>query len=93
MSHYTPRFYNPISIDIDIHDFNTRVKNAYDYLVKGHKIKGSIRFRGRQMDHVDRGADVLNRFADKLSDVSTIESKVRLEGRNMDIILAPINKK
>ena len=69
-----------LSVTIDIGDFNTRKKNAYDYLVKGHKIKASIRFKGRQMAHTELGAEVLERFA-------------KLEGRNMFMLLAPkVNK-
>ncbi len=74
---------------IDIHDFNTRKKNAYEYLVKGHKIKVSIRFKGRQMSHPEIGTDVMLRFADELSDVATIESQPKLEGRTMIMLLAP----
>ncbi len=78
-----------LSVTIDIGDFNTRKKNAKDYLLKGHKIKASIHFRGRQMAHTELGLDVLNRFAEELSDVATIEEKPKLEGRNMYMLLAP----
>ena len=78
-----------LSVTIDIGDFNTRKKNAENYLIKGHKIKASIRFKGRQMAHTDLGRDVLVRFADELSEVSVVEVKPRLEGRTMTMILAP----
>ena len=78
-----------LSVTIDIGDFNTRKKNAENYLIKGHKIKASIRFKGRQMAHTDLGRDVLVRFADELSEVSVVETKPRLEGRTMTMILAP----
>ena len=78
-----------LSVTIDIGDFNTRKKNAENYLIKGHKIKASIRFKGRQMAHTDLGRDVLVRFADELSEVSVVEAKPRLEGRTMTMILAP----
>lgn len=78
-----------LSVTIDIGDFNTRKKNAHEYLVKGHKIKASIRFKGRQMAHTELGLDVLQRFADELSDVAIIEEKPKLEGRNMFMLLAP----
>ena len=74
---------------IDIHDFNTRKKNAAMYLEKGHKIKVSIRFKGRQMAHPEIGKEVMLRFADELSVVSTIESQPKLEGRTMIMLLAP----
>ncbi len=78
-----------LSVTIDIHDFETRQKNAKEYLEKGHKIKGLIRFKGRQMAHTELGRDVLKRFADSLSDYADVESEPKLEGKNMYIILAP----
>ena len=81
-----------LSVNIDIHDFNTRVVNAKKYLEKGHKIKASIRFKGREMAHVDLGVDVLMRFAKSLEDVAAIEQKPNLDGRFMTMILMP-NKK
>lgn len=78
-----------LSYKIDIGDFETRKKNAYNYLVKGHKVKGSIRFRGREMKFAEEGKEVLLRFADSLSDVSDVEQKPVLDGRNMTIILTP----
>ena len=78
-----------LSVTIDIGDFNTRKKNAYDYLVKGHKIKASIRFKGRQMAHTELGKDVLMKLATELEEVAQIESAPKLEGRTMTMILAP----
>ncbi len=78
-----------LSVKIDIGDFNTRKKNAQDYLLKGHKIKASLKFKGREMAHTELGRDVLDRFAEELSDCSIIETKPRLEGRTMTMILAP----
>jgi len=78
-----------LTVKIDIGDFETRKKNASEYLKKGHKVKGSIRFKGREMAHTELGADVLNRFAEELSEFATVEQKPALEGRNMSIILAP----
>ena len=78
-----------LSVNIDVHDFETRVKNAKDYLEKGHKVRGFIRFRGREMSHPELGKEVLMRFAEKLSDVSIIDSPVSQDGRNISIILAP----
>ena len=78
-----------LTVSIDVHDFNTRVKNSSKYLEKGHKIKASIRFKGREMGHIDRGKDVLHRFAEALSEISTVEQKPVLDGRVMTMILAP----
>lgn len=78
-----------LSATIDIHDFNTRKKNAYEYLVKGHKIKVSIRFKGRQLDRPELGKEVMFRFAEELSEVCVIEGQPKLEGRTMIMLLAP----
>lgn len=78
-----------LSVSIDVHDFNTRVNQASKYLLKGHKIKASIRFRGREMAHTDLGKDVLIKFAESLSEYSDMEQKPLLEGRNMTMILIP----
>ena len=78
-----------LSVTIDVGDFETRRKNAQNYLEKGHKIKGFIRFKGRQMAHPELGKEVLLRFADALSDYADIEIEPKLEGRQMSILLAP----
>jgi len=78
-----------LSVTIDVHDFETRRKNAENYLRKGHKIKASLRFKGRQMAHTELGRDVLLKFANGLSEVADIESQPELVGRNMTMILAP----
>ena len=81
-----------LSVTIDVNDFETRRRNAKDYLEKGHKVRAFIRFKGRQMARPEQGVDVLLRFADSLSDVSTIELEPKLDGRQMSMILAPKNK-
>ena len=82
-----------LSVTIDVHDFNTRVNNSNKYLVKGHKVKASIRFKGREMAHPELGRDVLMRFADALKEVSDIEQKPVLDGRYMTMILTPKKEK
>ena len=78
-----------LSVTIDIGDFNTRKKNAYEYLVKGHKIKATIRFKGRQMAYTEQGKEVLLKFANELSDVADIEEQPNLNGRTMSMLLTP----
>ena len=82
-----------LSVTIDVHDFDTRVRNASKYLEKGHKVKASIRFKGREMVHTELGKDVLLRFADALIDVSDVEQQPKLEGRVMHMILMPKKEK
>ena len=82
-----------LSVSIDIHDFETRVKNSRKYLEKGHKVKASIRFRGREMAHTELGKNVLVRFAESLKEIADIEQKPTLDGRNMTMILMPKKEK
>lgn len=82
-----------LSVTIDVHDFNTRVNNSRKYLEKGHKVKVSVRFKGREMAHTDLGRDVLLRFADALGEVSVIEQQPTLDGRVMAMMLAPKKEK
>jgi len=82
-----------LSVTIDKHDFDTRVKNSSKYLEKGHKVKASIRFKGREMAHPELGKAVLLRFAETLSDFATIEQKPVMDGRFMSLILAPKKEK
>jgi translation initiation factor IF-3 len=78
-----------LSVTIDVHDFNTRVKHAKAYLEKGHRIKASIRFKGRELAHQELGKDVLLRFAAALDDVASIETVPRTDGRIMAMMLSP----
>ena len=78
-----------LSITIDVHDFNTRVKNARKNLEKGAKIKASIRFKGRQISHPELARDVLIKFSNELSDIAEIEQEPKMEGRSMYMQLTP----
>ena len=78
-----------LSVTIDVGDFETKLRNAKAYLEKGHKIKVSVRFKGRQLAHPELGRDVIMRFANKLEDVADIEVMPKMEGRSMQLFLAP----
>ena len=82
-----------LSVNIDVHDFNTKLNNASKYLEKGHKVKVSIRFKGREITHSYLGKDVLMRFADATRDISVIEQMPKIDGRIMSMILAPNKEK
>ncbi|MBM7597741.1 translation initiation factor IF-3 [Virgibacillus halotolerans] len=75
------------------HDFETKLKNARKFLEKGDKVKASVRFRGRAITHKDLGREVLDRMAGEVKDIATIESRPKMEGRNMFMMLTPINEK
>ena len=78
-----------VTPNIEEHDFNFKVKNAKKFLNDGNKVKITVRFRGRELNYVKLGEEVLNKFSEELSEVATLEKKPLLEGKNMFIILAP----
>ncbi|WP_139377177.1 translation initiation factor IF-3 [Halobacillus hunanensis] len=82
-----------LSPGIEEHDFNTKLRNARKFLTKGDKVKASVRFRGRAITHKELGQKVLERLADECQDVATIETKPKMEGRNMFMMLAPLAEK
>ena len=82
-----------LSVTIDVHDFNTRVVNSAKYLEKGHKVKATIRFKGREMAHPELGKQVLIRFATAQENVAIVEQEPKLEGRVMSMILGPKKEK
>lgn len=82
-----------LSPSIEEHDINVRVKNARKFLKQGNKVKVSIRFKGRQMAHTKLGFDVMNDFAKRLEDECVVETRPKLDGRNMMMMLAVDTKK
>ncbi|MEA4849065.1 MAG: translation initiation factor IF-3 [Clostridiaceae bacterium] len=74
---------------IEDHDLNVKAKNAHKFLQDGDKVKVTIRFRGREVDHVSFGEKALGRFYDIVKDDCVVEKPAKLEGRNMIMILAP----
>lgn len=78
-----------LSANIDVHDFNTKLGHAIKFLQEGNKIKTSIRFRGRELSRTSRGTDVMNRFAEALEEHGTVEKAPVLDGRSMQMFVAP----
>ncbi|AOF48111.1 translation initiation factor IF-3 [Tetragenococcus halophilus] len=82
-----------LSPAIDENDFNTKLRNARKFLQKGDKVKASIRFKGRAITHKEIGQEVLDRLAQETEDVATVEQKAKMDGRSMNLMLAPKNDK
>ena len=78
-----------LSMTIDVGDLNVKAKQATKFIASGNKVKVSIRLRGRQNAHSSIGIDVMNKFFELVKDVSVMERKPVLEGRNILMILAP----
>ena len=77
-----------ITPNIEEHDFGFKSKNARKFLEDGNKVKITVRFKGREVNNVKLGENVLEKFIQELEDVSVVEKKPKLEGRNMFIMLS-----
>lgn len=77
-----------LSPNIDVNDLNTKANQARKFLNKGDKVKVSLRFRGREMAHVNVGKEILDSFYEKLSDIAVVDKPAKLEGRSMVMFLA-----
>ncbi len=78
-----------LGLSIDVHDFETKGKQAIKFLKSGNKVKVSIRFRGREMGHPEIGLENMTRFAEFCQDYCSVEKAAKMEGRNMLMFLAP----
>ena len=76
-----------LSPNIDTNDLNTKVNNAKKFISKGNKVKVTLRFRGREMAHVQQSRHILDDFAKMLEDMAVVEKAPMLEGRNMSMVL------
>ena len=77
-----------LSPNIDTNDLNTKINNAKKFISKGNKVKVTLRFRGREMAHVQQSKHILDDFAETLADVAVVEKPAKMEGRAMSIVLA-----
>ena len=75
---------------IDRHDYEIKRKHIERFLSSGHKVKVTIMFRGREMSHTELGRNLLEQLADELAELGNVESMPKLDGRNMQMIMAPI---
>lgn len=78
-----------MSVRVEDHDLGVKAKNCIKFLQQGNRVKVSVRFRGREMAYTDRGRQVLQNFADRVSEYGTVEKNPKLEGRSMSIFLTP----
>ncbi len=74
--------------NIDSNDLNTKVAAARKFLERGDKVKVSLRFRGREMSHMNQSKVILDEFAESLSDIATVDKPSKVEGRNLVIFLS-----
>ena len=74
----------------ETHDYNFKIKNAKKFIIKGDKVKFTVKFKGREMQHTDLGKDLMNKIIDETKDVAKVESKPKFEGRQMVMIIQPL---
>lgn len=75
--------------NIDTHDYKVKTKAMAKFFDRGDKVKVTIRFRGREMAHMDRGMDLLQRVKEDFEEIAKVEFEPKTEGRMMTMVLAP----
>ena len=73
----------------EIHDYNFKIKNAKKFISKGDKVKFTVKFKGREMQHVELGKDLMNRIIEDTKDIGKVETHPKFEGRQMIMIIQP----
>lgn len=72
----------------DDHDFEFKTKHAVNFLEEGNKVKAVVMFKGREMAYTNLGENLLNKFIERVQDIAKIESPIKMEGRNMNVIVS-----
>ncbi|GAB4124315.1 MAG: translation initiation factor IF-3 [Wenzhouxiangellaceae bacterium] len=73
----------------DVHDYQVKMRNLVKFIEEGNKVKVTIRFRGREMAHQELGMEVIDRIEADLGDTVVVESRPKMEGRQMSMLLSP----
>ena len=74
----------------DTHDYNFKIKNAKKFITKGDKVKFTVKFKGREMQHTELGKELMKKIIEETKDIAKVESKPKFEGRQMVMIIQPI---
>ena len=74
----------------EIHDYNFKIKNAKKFINKGDKVKFTVKFKGREMQHTELGKELMNRIIEETKDIAKVESQPKFEGKQMVMIIQPI---
>lgn len=75
------------------HDYQVKLKKIRQFIEKGHKVKATVRFRGRELAHKENGMEQLERITADVADIAKVDNKPRMEGRQMHMLLSPESKK
>ena len=74
----------------ETHDYNFKIKNAKKFISKGNKVKFTVKFKGREMQHTDLGKSLMDKIIEETKDIAKVESKPKFEGRQMVMIVQPL---
>ena len=74
----------------EAHDYNFKIKNAKKFISKGDKVKFTVKFKGREMQHTELGKNLMDKIIEETKDISKVESKPKFEGRQMVMIIQPL---
>jgi len=73
----------------DVHDYDVKMRNVVKFLGNGDKVKVTMRFRGREMAHLELGRNLLERVADDVEEIAKIDAMPKMEGRQMIMMISP----
>ena len=82
-----------LSCRIDTHDFETKVKHALRFLGDGNKVRVVMKFKGREMSHMNIGREILDKFEAACSEAGSVDKKPVLDGRFMSMVISPVKAK
>ena len=74
----------------ETHDYNFKIKNAKKFIAKGNKVKFTVKFKGREMQHTNLGKELMDKIIEETKEVAKVESKPKFEGRQMVMIIQPL---
>ena len=74
----------------EAHDYNFKIKNAKKFITKGDKVKFTVKFKGREMQHTDLGKELMNKIIEETKDIAKVDSQPKFEGKQMVMIIQPI---
>jgi len=80
-------------VNVGDHDYDTKLRHAFEFLADGNRVKFSLMFRGRENAHRELGFELMKRIQKDIAEVATVEQAPRLQGRNIFMMVVPIKKK
>ena len=82
-----------LSCRIDTHDFETKANHARRFLTDGNKVRVVLKFKGREMSHMELGSEVIGKFIEACSELGTVDKKPSVDGRFMSVVISPVKNK